>query len=52
MFYANAAKGTYLFEQGSKASCYFIVDKGGVDLKINGEFKKDLGVGVGFGELA
>ena len=52
MFYANASKGSYLFEQGGKASCYFIIDKGGVDLQINGKFKKNLGTGVGFGELA
>ena len=52
MFYATADEGTYLFKQGGKASCYFIVDKGGVNLEINGKFVKKIPEGVGFGEQA
>lgn len=46
----NAAE--IVLEQGKYGSTFFIVSKGSLDVFVNGERKKRLGVGDSFGELA
>ena len=41
-----------MFKQGDKASTYFILDKGEIEIYIDGIKKKTLGLGTSFGELA
>lgn len=52
MFYASVNENDYVFKQGDKASCYFIIDKGTVNVEINGSKKRVLASGCGFGDLA
>ncbi|KAL4499727.1 hypothetical protein ABPG72_017267 [Tetrahymena utriculariae] len=51
MFYCeNTAE--YVFKQEDKASSYFIIESGQVDIIINDEVKRTLNPGESFGELA
>lgn len=52
MFYASGKKGEFIFKQGDKASCFFIIEQGKVDVFIGDVHKKTLNRGEGFGELA
>lgn len=52
MFYCQTHDDQFIFKQGDQASCYFIIAKGQCEIIINGEFKKHLTQGEGFGELA
>jgi len=48
-------KGSYLFKQGEKASCFFIIDKGSVAVEVEAQGQKkqkQLGKKASFGELA
>jgi len=51
MFYCEN-KSDFIFKQGDQASSYFIIEKGECEVIINGEKKKTLQHGEGFGELA
>ncbi|KRX11142.1 Protein kinase-like domain [Pseudocohnilembus persalinus] len=52
MFYCEVANGQYIFKQGNQASTYFILASGKIEIIIDGQSKKVLERGVGFGELA
>ncbi|CAD8175040.1 unnamed protein product [Paramecium pentaurelia] len=52
MFYCKVAANEFVFQQNDQASAYFIIDQGICDIIINGEVKKQLTTGEGFGELA
>lgn len=52
MFYCEVKNDGYVFKQGDKATSYFILDKGKIEIIIDGQSKKKLGPGTGFGELA
>lgn len=52
MFYCSVGQGKYVFKQGDSASCFFILEKGEIQVEIDGQVKKTLGRGTGFGELA
>ena len=52
MFYCELNQNEYIFHQGDKASCYFIIDKGTLEVIINDNKKKELVAGEAFGELA
>lgn len=52
MFYCSTKKGGYVFKEGDKASCFFIIDKGLVAVEIGGNKKKEMGSKLSFGEMA
>lgn len=52
MFYAMVDGGTTLFEKEDVGSCFFVVEKGSVEILVDAVVKKELKPGEGFGELA
>lgn len=40
MFYCEVKNDQYVFKQGDKATSYFIIDKGKVDIIIDGQSKR------------
>lgn len=52
MFYCVVNQGEYVFKQGDDATCFFIIDKGEVNVEINNKVKKKMGNSEGFGDLA
>ena len=52
MFYCEVRESEFIFKQGDNASNYFIVERGQVDIIIDGAVKKQLKAGDAFGELA
>jgi cGMP-dependent protein kinase len=52
MFYCSVPTDQYIFKEGSKALCFFIIEKGMMQIITNEKVKKQLRVGDGFGELA
>ncbi len=52
MFYCSVPSDTYIFDEGSKALCFFIIEKGMMQVISNDKIKKTLRVGDGFGEIA
>jgi cGMP-dependent protein kinase len=52
MFYCSVSCDHYIFKEGSKALCFFIIEKGTMHIISDDKVKKQLRVGDGFGELA
>lgn len=52
MFYCEAAKDDFIFNQNDNASSFFIIEKGKCQVIINEQNKRILSVGDGFGDLA
>jgi cGMP-dependent protein kinase len=52
MFYATVDEGTPIFEKDEIGSCFFIIEKGSVEIIVDGTVKKELKPLDGFGELA
>ncbi|CAK80945.1 unnamed protein product (macronuclear) [Paramecium tetraurelia] len=52
MFYCKLSKGQSIIKQGDGANAFFILEKGKIQVTINGEAKKQLISGNGLGELA
>ncbi|CAD8086133.1 unnamed protein product [Paramecium sonneborni] len=52
MFYCKLLKGQTIIKQGDSANAFFILEKGKIQVTINGEPKKQLISGNGLGELA
>lgn len=52
MFYCEVPKDSFIFKQGDKASSYFIVNEGSMEVIINEQVKKVIKPGEGFGDLA
>lgn len=44
--------GTSLFEKDDVGSCFFVIEKGSVEILVDGVVKKELKPSEGFGELA
>ena len=40
MFYCDVNEDTFIFEAGEFGHCFFIVEKGILELLVNGKFKK------------
>jgi len=45
MFYCKVGVDQYVFNQGDNASTYYIIEKGKVNIQINGVSKHDMVVG-------
>lgn len=52
MFYCSVDQNSYLFEQGDKAECFFIIDNGTVQVEIDKKMIRQMTRGQSFGELA
>lgn len=52
MFYCEIRNGQILFKQTDAASCFFILEKGSLEVLVNDKAKRELKTGDGFGELA
>lgn len=52
MFSATTKPGEYVFKQNDKATCFFVIEKGTVEVSIGEVKKKELTNGDNFGELA
>ena len=52
MFYCEFKQGEYVFKQGDNASSFFLIERGLLDVLVNGKKKRELKAGDGFGELA
>ena len=52
MFYCEIDEGATVFEAGSIGHCFFIIEKGILDMSTNGKLKKELKPQEGFGEIA
>lgn len=52
MFYCSVQNDSYVFKETSKAMCFFIIEKGMMQVFSNDKIKKTLRVGDGFGEIA
>ncbi|CAK82587.1 unnamed protein product (macronuclear) [Paramecium tetraurelia] len=52
MFYCEAAAQTYIFKQQDHATCFFILQRGSLEVIVNEKAKRELKTGDGFGELA
>jgi cGMP-dependent protein kinase len=52
MFYCDVNEGDYVYENTSMGHCFFIVEKGILDMLVNDKLKKELKPQDGFGELA
>lgn len=52
MFYCTVPSETFIFEEQSKAMCFFVVEKGMMQVVVGDKPKKTLRVGDGFGEIA
>ena len=42
MFYCDVNEDSFVFEAGEFGHCFFIVEKGILELLVNGKFKKEL----------
>jgi cGMP-dependent protein kinase len=49
MFYCSVTSDQYIFREGSKALCFFIIEKGMMQVICSEKVKKQLRVGDGFG---
>ena len=49
MFYCDINEGDYVYEVGTYGHCFFIVEKGILDMAVNEKFKKELKPQDGFG---
>jgi len=49
MFWAKIGIDTDIFRQGTIGTCFFIIEKGSVDMEVDGEITKTLKVNEGFG---
>ena len=52
MFPATTKPGEFVFKQNDKATCFFVIEKGTVEVFIGDVKKKQLTNGDNFGELA
>jgi len=52
MFPSNAIPGEVIIQQGDEGDNFYIIDKGSVDVYVNGEKVISIGEGGSFGELA
>lgn len=52
MFWAEMVEGSEVFRQGSLGSCFYIIEKGSVEIRVDNEVTKELRANEGFGELA
>lgn len=53
MFYCHTPGGDFVFKEGDKASCFFIIDKGQVLVDLpSAKKQKEMGKKQSFGELA
>lgn len=52
MFYCQVKEGEYIFKQGDKASAYFILNNGSMEIIIHEQVKRVIKSGDGFGEMA
>eukprot|EP01017_Pseudomicrothorax_dubius_P023633 TRINITY_DN2520_c0_g1_i2.p1 TRINITY_DN2520_c0_g1~~TRINITY_DN2520_c0_g1_i2.p1 ORF type:complete len:815 (+),score=191.06 TRINITY_DN2520_c0_g1_i2:35-2479(+) len=52
MFFCEIDKNDYLFKQGDPAMCFFIIERGSLEVLVNQKPKRELKSGDGFGELA
>ena len=52
MFYCEIEPQQYIFKQGDKASAYFILNDGTMEVIIHDQVKRVIKEGEGFGELA
>jgi len=52
MFYCEVEAQEFIFKQGDKASAYFILNDGSMQIIIHDQVKKVIKGGEGFGELA
>ena len=52
MFCCHAEYGQFIFKQGDSATLFFVIDKGTMEVIIDGKSKKYLVKGESFGELA
>lgn len=51
-FYCELSKDSYIIKQGDNASSFFVLQKGRLEVIINGESKREIKPQEGFGELA
>lgn len=49
MFYCSVPAEHYIFKEGDKAECFFIIEKGMMQVITKDKVKKQLRVGDGFG---
>lgn len=52
MFYCSVPEEQFIFKEGERAECFFIIEKGMMQVITKDKVKKQLRVGDGFGELA
>lgn len=52
MFYCTTSAGENIFKQNDAASTFFVMEKGLIEVVINGQQKKTINPGDSFGELA
>lgn len=52
MYLCEMLPGAEVFRQGTVGSCFYIIQKGSVQIRVDDEDTKELKVGDGFGELA
>lgn len=52
MYYATVKEDTFVFQTGTIGHCFFVVERGSLELIIDGKIKKEIKVQDGFGELA
>lgn len=52
MFYATLSEGEKLFEKDDIGSCFFIIERGTVEILVDDKVRKELKSMEGFGELA
>ena len=52
MYLCEMPPGAEVFRQGTVGSCFYIIQRGSVQIRVDDEDTKELKVGDGFGELA
>lgn len=52
MFYCSVPAEQFIFKEGDRAECFFIIEKGNMQAITKEKVKKQLRVGDGFGEVA
>lgn len=52
MFWAEMPDNTEVFRQGTIGTCFYIIEKGSVQIKVDEEVTKQLRANQGFGQLA
>lgn len=52
MFYCEVKEGDYVFRAGSQGHCFFVVERGSLELLVDDVFKKEIKPSDGFGEIA